>query len=136
MRGCRSHPGHVFSGQVYWTPKGARPLHMGRVIMRVTDDDSLDTAERCNTSYCFRVQKRDTVPKDIARGGAQHDGALADGKLGYCGDGDEASVRLVGRKYVMVLARKGIMGGKSLAGGWNELPGIVADEARSQEGGI
>lgn len=129
VRGRHRRPRRVLGGDVHGAGEGARPLHVGGVVVRVADDDGRQPAEGGNAGDGLLVKERDAVPEDVARRRAHEDGALADAELGPGHDGGEPRVRLVGDELVPVRRRHLLVGGERLPGGGHILPRIIADVA-------
>lgn len=78
-----------------------------REVVRVRDDDSLDTAKLVDLTNGLVVDVGDAVPQDVARAvrGAEEKGALADGDLRLGTDGDDTRMILVLGEDIGVLLR-------------------------------
>ena len=95
--------------------------------MRVGNGDAGEAAEPLHDLGGRGIDERDAVPKDVARGSAHKQGALADGEFGNRPDPDQAGlVLLVG---IEMPARERLEGGPPLATRGDELALVLADRA-------
>lgn len=112
--------------------KGLAPFLEGRVVMRVRDHDGLESTQLLDLVNGLLINVRDAVPEDVAAGGTDQDGPLANGVGGRGGNGDHVlGICLGGGKDVLVLAGglEGFEGGPLLATSADMLTGLVADDA-------
>lgn len=107
-----------------------QPGGVGGVVVRMGDDDGDEVAFGVDGVDGGGVEQGDEIPEDgVASGGGDEDGALADGEFGFGDDAGEMGVVRVRVEDVVVGLAEGGEGGEGLAGGRDELAGIVADAA-------
>src|ERR1700722_2340351 len=95
--------------------------------MRMGDGDGGDTAQCLDRLDNGFVQQRNTVPQDVGLGRANKQGSLTDGEVRIDTDADQA--RLLGFYAVSVRQAQAIEYGPVLAGDFDVLPFILADDA-------
>ena len=119
------HPLRVRGGDVHRTLERRRPGQVGRVVVRVADDDGFEPALRLDPGGCSVVEEREAVPEDVAVGGFDEDCALADGEFGGRDDGVEVWVRVDLGPGVGVLVCELGAGGPGLAAGRDILAWVL-----------
>lgn len=137
LRGGRgaAKPGLVVGGDVDGAGEGGAPGGVGGVVVGVGDDDCFEPAEGVDEVRGGWVEQGDAVPEDVAVGGLQQDGPLADGEFGFCVDGPDGRVVGAAMPFVFVGGLELGEGGPGLAGWGDELAGVVADFAVGWVGG-
>lgn len=113
----------VFAGDVDGAVERFGPDEVRGVVVRMADDDADEAAERVDPRDGLVVQQRDAVPEDVAGGGLDEDGALADGELWFGGERCQVGSGGDRRAFVGVAGLDGAESGEGLAGGGDELAG-------------
>src|SRR5258705_7319022 len=97
-------------------------------VMRVRDRNGGNAAETLHDLDRGGIDEWDAVPQDVARGRAQQQRALADGKFRHRADADQAG--LVLPVAIEMPVRERIERGPPLAAGRDELTLVLADRTR------
>lgn len=129
VRGALRRPLHVLRRQVYWTLKGARPIGVCRVVMRMADGDGPKTAHFPNSVDSIGIKKRKAVPEHVAGRSLDKDGTLVDGESRSGLDVNDSRVISIGDKDVLVDGNQVVHGSKRLTRGGNILTRVITDVA-------
>jgi hypothetical protein len=95
----------IFGRQVHFAVERRGPVQCRRIVMRVRDDESRNTAEIVDGLHGSIVEVRDAVPQQVAVLGTQQQRTLTDGHLWGSADADDARVVFVGHKNVLLRLR-------------------------------
>lgn len=114
------HPFLIRSGNIHRALERRGPGQMGRVVVRVTYNNSFEAALGVYPGDCGGVEQREAVPEHVTVGGFDQDCALADGEFGGCDDGPEVWVRVDLGPGIGVFGGEVGAGGPFLAG-WGDV---------------
>lgn len=85
----------VRSSQIDWTIEDLCPVKVGRVVMRVADDNRLQSSSTLDPRDSVFVQVADQVPKNVPIGCLKHQTTLTNGELWLRCDGPDPHINLV-----------------------------------------